>query len=71
MSGHRNQPDIRVEIEIVLISAIGCQLTWFSCDGAKLTWLLWGSKLATSSFLCGGRNRLGFCMRAENDSVLL
>ena len=44
VSENRNRLDIRVGIEIDLISAMGLTSTWFLCAGSKLTlFFVWGS----------------------------
>ena len=39
VSGHRDRLDIRVEIEVELISVMGLKLALFSCSGSELTWI--------------------------------
>ena len=63
--GHRNRLDIRMEIEIDLISVMGSKATCFLCDRSKLTWLL--CVYRNRRFGAGGRNRFR-CVRTDNRS---
>ena len=78
VSGHRNRLDIRMGIEIDLISVMGSKLTWFLCGWPKMTWFqcggseltlisVMGSKLTW--FLCGGRKWLVLSVGIEIYSV--
>ena len=52
VSGHRNRLDIRVVIEIDLISVMGSKLTWLMY-GSKLTWFC--ARAENDCFYCGDR----------------
>ena len=65
MSGHQNRLDIRVGIEIDLISVMGSKLTWFEVD------VVLALRSNLTSFLCGGQNRLRFWVWAKNYLVLI
>ena len=64
VSGHRNHFDIRVGIEIDLISMMGSKSTWFLCAGSKLTWLWRGDR--NRHVFVRGQNGLFYCVGAEN-----
>ena len=65
MSGHQNRLDIRVGIEIDLISVMGSKLTWFEVD------VVLALRSNLTSFLCGGQDRLRFSFWAENFLVII
>ena len=67
--GHLNWFDIRVGIEIDLMSVLRSKLTFFLCGGSKLTWFYYGDR-NWLGLDAGGRNWFGFCVRAENDLFL-
>ena len=70
VSRHRNRFDIRIGIRIELIAMMGSKLTRILLRGIEIDLVLAsGSKL--TCFLCGGQNRLRFCLRAENYLVLI
>ena len=70
VSRHRNRFDIRIGIRIELIAMMGSKLTRILLRGIEIDLVLAsGSKL--TCFLCGGQNRLRFCLRAENYLVLV
>ena len=74
MSGRQNRLDIRVGIEIDLISVICQLLRWqqqraIQLRGVEITLVLALESNLTS--LCGGQNQIRFCVWAKNYLVLI